>query len=208
MQREIRLFRYWHTLPRARNLKPKFEFQTPLAQNSPAGTSELIPFGAKLDLRWNYPSGTSELLPFGANSDLPWDWKLPEIPSCGFLFAFTCTSELIPCGTNSDLCWNYPTGTSELIPFGNSSDIPWDLVFLDITSQIFIFDFPCWDLLCLSVRGELHISPLDFNYDYPLLGNYKYILTAGFLTRDFARTKHSFAINSYLISMVISTLTS
>ena len=46
VQREIRLFRSWYTLLRAQNLKPKFEFQTPLAQNSPAGTSELIPFGA------------------------------------------------------------------------------------------------------------------------------------------------------------------
>ena len=44
---------------RARNLKPKFEFQTSLVQNSPAGTSEL--------------------LPFVANSDLPWDWRFLEI---------------------------------------------------------------------------------------------------------------------------------
>ena len=41
------------------NLNLKLKFQTLLAQNSPAGTSEL--------------------LPFGASSDLPWDWRLPEI---------------------------------------------------------------------------------------------------------------------------------
>ena len=59
MQREIRLFRSWNTLPHTKNLKPKFEFQTSLAQNAPAGTSELIPFGT--------------------NSDLCWDWKSREI---------------------------------------------------------------------------------------------------------------------------------
>ena len=59
MQREIRLFRFWNTLPHAQNLKPKFEFQTLLAQNSPAGTSELLLFGAK--------------------SDSPWNWIFPEI---------------------------------------------------------------------------------------------------------------------------------
>ena len=56
---EIRFFISWNTLPRAQNFKPKFEFQTSLAQNSPVGTSEL--------------------LPFGANLDLPWDWIFPEI---------------------------------------------------------------------------------------------------------------------------------
>ena len=108
--REIRLFRYWNTLPRAQNLKPKFEFQTRLAQNSPAGTSELISFGANSDLRWNCPAGTSELLSFVANSDFPWDWKFLEINYRGFLFAFAGTSELIPFGSNSDLRWNFPAG--------------------------------------------------------------------------------------------------
>ena len=79
MQREIRLFRSWNNLPRAQNLKPKFEFQTSLARNSPAGTSELIPFAANLDLPWNFPAGTSELLTFGVNSDLPWGWRFLEI---------------------------------------------------------------------------------------------------------------------------------
>ena len=67
MQREIRLFRSWNTLPRAKNLKPKFEFQTSLAQNAPAGTSELFPFGTNSDLRWDWKSreillGDSSLL--------------------------------------------------------------------------------------------------------------------------------------------------
>ena len=59
VQREIRLFRSWNTLPRAQNLKPKFEFQTSLARN--------------------YPAGTLELLSFGSNSDFPWDWRSSEI---------------------------------------------------------------------------------------------------------------------------------
>ena len=59
MQREIRFSRYLNTLPHAQNFKPKFEFQTLLAQNS------LV--------------GTSEFLPFGTNSDLPWYWRFPEI---------------------------------------------------------------------------------------------------------------------------------
>ena len=88
MQREICLFRSWNNLPRAQNLKLKFEFQTPLAQNSPTGTLELITFSANLYLCWNCPAGTSELLPFGANLDLPWDWILLEIPYQKFLFDF------------------------------------------------------------------------------------------------------------------------
>ena len=67
MQREIRFFRYWNTLPCARNFKPKFEFQTSLEQNSPVGTLEL--------------------LAFGANLGLPWDWRFPKIIIWGFLFA-------------------------------------------------------------------------------------------------------------------------
>ena len=79
MQREIRLFRSWNTLPRAQNLKPKFEFQTPLAQNSPSGAPELIPFGTNSGPSCNCPAGTWELLPFGANSDISWDWRFLEI---------------------------------------------------------------------------------------------------------------------------------
>ena len=90
MQKKIRLLRSWNTLPRAQNLKPKFEFQTLLARNSLPGTSELFTFGANSHLCCNYPAGTSELLPFGVNLDLPWDWRLPEIPYRGFLFGFPC----------------------------------------------------------------------------------------------------------------------
>ena len=46
MQMEIRLFISWYTLPLNRNLKFTFEFQTPLAQNSSAGTQELVSFDA------------------------------------------------------------------------------------------------------------------------------------------------------------------
>ena len=98
MQREIRFLGSWYTLPHAQNLKPIFEFQTPLAQNSPAGISEFITFGANSDLRRNCilrrncPAGTSELRPFGANSDLSWEWKSPDIPSQWFLFAFAGAS--------------------------------------------------------------------------------------------------------------------
>ena len=73
---------YWYTLPCARNFKRLFEFQTPQAQNYPAGTSELIPLAptwiyveivhnVKIVLfARNYPAGTLELFPLGANSDL------------------------------------------------------------------------------------------------------------------------------------------
>ena len=40
---EIHFLVSWYTLPRYWNLKPLLEFKTPLAQNYPAGTSELIP---------------------------------------------------------------------------------------------------------------------------------------------------------------------
>ena len=88
MQREIRLLRYWNNLSHAQNLKTKFEFQTLLEQNSPACTSELIPFVANSDLFCTFPAGTSELLPFGAISDLPWDWIFPEIFLGGYTTLF------------------------------------------------------------------------------------------------------------------------
>ena len=68
VQRETRLFISWNTLPRALNLKPKFELQTSLTQNAPAGTLELIYFGANSVLCCNCPAGTSELLTFGVYS--------------------------------------------------------------------------------------------------------------------------------------------
>ena len=157
--KEICFFRYWYTLPRARNLKLTFEFQTPLARNYPTGTSELIPFDANSGLRRNFklrrscPSGTSELLPFGANLDISWDWKFPEIPSWGFLFDFADTSELFSFGANSDLHWNCTAGALELISFCASSYIPWDLRFPGIPYRGFLFAFPCWCLLFLSVFG-------------------------------------------------------
>ena len=106
MQREIYLFSSWNTLPRAKNLKPKFEFQTLLAKESPAGTSELIPFGTNSDLRWNISAGTSELFPFGANLGIRWDWRSQEIllgdssllSPVGFYYASTFV------GTKY-LCW-------------------------------------------------------------------------------------------------------
>ena len=132
---EICLFRSWYTLLHAQNLKPTFEFQTPLSQNSPTGTLELIPFGTNSDLRRNCklcrncPSGTSYLLPFGANSDLPWDWKIPGDSFSGIPLCFW-----LHLGTNS--IWRqlrslleFPSGTLELIPFGASSELRWNLIF-------------------------------------------------------------------------------
>ena len=55
-----------------------------------AGASELLPFGARSDLRWNFTAGTSELIPFGARSGRLWDLRSPEIPSWGFLLVFPC----------------------------------------------------------------------------------------------------------------------
>ena len=86
--------------------------------------------------------------------------KTPEIPSWGFLFAFAGASELIPFSTNLNLRWNCPAGISELIPSGASSDCPWNLLFQEIPSRGFLLVFPCWGLLCLFVRGELHFPPL------------------------------------------------
>ena len=72
----------WYTLPRARNFKPLFEFQTLPAQSYPASTSELIPLAPTriyveilhimdiVSLAQNYPAGTSELFPLGTNSYL------------------------------------------------------------------------------------------------------------------------------------------
>ena len=40
------------------------------------------------DLHWNFPAGTSELIVFGARLDRLWDLQSPEIPSRGFLLVF------------------------------------------------------------------------------------------------------------------------
>ena len=49
------------------------------------GASELIPFGARLDLCWNFRAGTLELILFGSRSDRLWDLGSLEITSWGFL---------------------------------------------------------------------------------------------------------------------------
>ena len=68
----------WYILPRARNFKPIFEFQTPPAKNYPAGTPELIPLAPNriyvelvrnvdiVSLARNCPARTSELFPLDA----------------------------------------------------------------------------------------------------------------------------------------------
>ena len=138
-----------------------------MAQNSPAGTSELIPFGAKSDLRRNCklrrncPAGILELLPFGANLELPWGWKSPEIPSQGLFFAFAGASELIPFGANSDLRWNCPTGTSE-------PDSVWNqlgsLLGFAITGDSFSGISPCFPPLGFTLLIFL------WNYIFPSSG--------------------------------------
>ena len=92
---EIRFLVSWYTLPRARNFKPLFEFQTPPAQNYPAGTSESITLAPtriyveiihNVDivlLAQNYPAGTSELFPLGANSDLSRNFTLRRNVAAG-----------------------------------------------------------------------------------------------------------------------------
>ena len=178
MQREICLFRYWYTLSNARNLKPTFEFQTPLARNSPAGTLELINCCANSDLRWNCPAVTSEFIPFGANSDLPWYWKFPETPSWGFFFAFSGTSEITPFGANLDLLLEFShwhLGNNSFwcqlvsclgfgIPGDSFSGIPLCFSLLGFTMLIRSWGttyFPVGVLLCLYFLGELHKYPKD-----------------------------------------------
>ena len=51
---------------------------------------------------------------------------------------------------------NFPAGTSELTLFGAWSDRLWDLQSQEIPSWVFFLVFPCWGLLWLFVRGELH----------------------------------------------------
>ena len=80
----------------------------------------------------------------------------------GFLFVFDGVSKLIPFGSNSDLCWNCPAGPSELIPFGARLDLLWDLLFPEIPSRGFVLAFPRWGLLCLFVRGKLHMYRWGF----------------------------------------------
>ena len=92
MQREILLFRSWYTPLLALNLNPNLNFKLRWHENYPAGTLELIPFSANLDIHWNRPAGTSGLLTFGYNLDHPWGWVFSDIPSWGFVFAFAGTS--------------------------------------------------------------------------------------------------------------------
>ena len=86
----------------------------------------------------------------------------------------------LPCAQNlkhtfefqTRLAGNSPSGTSELIPFDASLDILWDLQLPEMPSLVLLLALPCWGLLLLFVRGELHISPLGFYYTSPFLVNY------------------------------------
>ena len=70
---------------------PRLKFKTQISiSNSvgakfPAGTSELIPFGANWDLHWNCTAGTLEFIPFVGSLHLHLDLRFPEIPYQGFL---------------------------------------------------------------------------------------------------------------------------
>ena len=122
-------------------------------------------------IRWNFHVGASELIPFGARLDCLWDLQSLEIPSRGFLFAFAGASELLPFGARSNLRWNFPAGALELIPFGSRSDHLWYLQSPEIHSRGFLSVFPCWGLLWLLVRGEVHFPPLGVSDSSRFLGN-------------------------------------
>ena len=114
---------------------------------------------------------------FGAISNRTWEWKSPDIPSCGFLFAFAGALELIPFGARSDLHWNFPEGTlakhSVWRPIGSTLAfaIPGD------SFSGFLLVSPHWGLLWLFVRGEQHFPPLGFpilllSWRYPYIFPY------------------------------------
>ena len=114
------------------------------------------------NLPWNFPAGTSELILFGACLDQVWDSRFPEIPSRGFLFALAGASELIPFGASSYLCWNFSAGTSELIPFGVCSDLLWYLRSPEIPFWGFIFAFAdASELIPFSASSMLHWNCLS-----------------------------------------------
>ena len=82
------------------------------------------------------------------------------------------TLKLITFGANSDIPWNCPSGNSEFSSFWRQLRSSLGLEIPGDSSQVFLFAFPRWGLLCLSFREELHISPLGFYYTSPFLGNY------------------------------------
>ena len=108
---------YWYTLPRARNFKSLFEFQTLQTRNYPAGTSELITLATTwiyveivydvdiVLLVQNYPAGTSELFTLGANSDIHRNFTLRRNFPAGLYFWIYV--EIVP------MAQNYPAGSSE-----------------------------------------------------------------------------------------------
>ena len=110
------------------------------------------------------------LFPFGASLDCTWEWKSPEIPSRGFLFAFAGVLGLIPFGASLDLRWNFPAGTSELIPFGASLDILWEFA---IPGDSFSRIPPCFPLLgftlIIHLRGTT-FSPVGGLLFFSFLG--------------------------------------
>ena len=132
-KRKIRFLVSWYTLPRARNFKPLFEFQTPQAQNYPAGTSELIALAPTriyieivhnveiVLLAWNYPADTSELFPLGANSDLHRNFTLHRIFPAGMKFRIYV--EIVHYVEIVSLARNSPAGASEWFPFCANSDL-------------------------------------------------------------------------------------
>ena len=177
---KICFFVPWYTLPRAQNLKPIFELQTPLARKSPAGTSELIPFGANSDLhrnctqRRNFPAGISEFTYFWRQLGSPLGMKIPgdslsEIPLCfccrlginsfwrqhGYLLEFFCLHLII----NS--VWR---------------QLRCPLVFLT-PGDSFLGIPPCFPLLGftqLICSCGTTFPPLGVYYSSPFLGNHIY----------------------------------
>ena len=177
---EIRFFVFWYHLPRAQNIKPIFLFPTPLVQKFPAGTLELIRFGANSDPRRNctlcrnFSAGTSELTLFWRQLGRPLGMKIPRDSLSGIPLHF-CWRLRINCfwrqlGSLLELSRLHLGINSVWRQFGSPLGfaIPGDS-FSGIPPC-----FPPFGFTLLICSCGTTFSPLGVYYSSPLLENYIY----------------------------------
>ena len=194
MQREILLFRYWNTLPLALNLKPKLEFQTPLARKLSCWHLGINSFWRQLRYSLEFSRWHLRIEYFWQQLGSFLGLEIPRDSFLGIPRCFSChlginsfwrklvtLFEFFPCQLGINYFWSQlrsPMGLG--IPRNSFLEISLCSSLLGFTMLIRWWRttcFPVGVLLHLSFLGELHQSPKEkITYDpfYPV-ANYIYI---------------------------------
>ena len=159
-----------------------------MAQKFPAGTSELIPFGANSDLcrnctqRRNFPAGTSEFTSFWRQLGSPLGMKIPGDSLSGihpcFFWRLGINSFWRQLGSSLEFsCWHI-----------GINSVWWQLrspLGFEISGDSFSGILPCFPLLGFTMIILLcgtTFPPLGVYYSSPFLGNYINHKRTGFPT--------------------------